>query len=281
MVKKKEKKNKVIDWLTNRYELIVRNEADFAERRTMTFTYAQLLFALFCTFALMMGSSLLLSKTLLSEWFNPEYEFNKLKYEIGGLAERTEVLEHELILKDRFIMTIKKRFDPNFKESDNGNKSSSIGNGLRKELIVQVDNNEESNSIFLEDKPLTIANEMLVFPFDRYNFIKKDTSNAGSQTLLFGLEIDENIKTIKSGIIDVLTWDKDFGYVVIINHDNRLKTIYSGLGVVLKNAGDFVSQGEVIGFSGENYNGDKSLVKFQMWHNNSPINPENYFIIKK
>lgn len=281
MAKKKQRKNRFIVWLTNRYELIVRNEADFAERRTLTFTYAQVLFSLFFLFALMMGSSLLLSKTLLSEWFNPEYKFNNLKYEIEELAQMTDSLEHELVIKDQFIMTIKKRFDPEYIETKRDKAKEQNTEENLPIVDKTIDVFEGDGSDVVKEKALNIAHQMLIFPVDTYNALQRDTTSAGKEALLFHLNIDQNIKSIKEGVVEICTWDKDVGNVMVLNHNDGLKTTYNGLGVLMKKTGDFVSAGDIIALSGKNYSGANSVVKFEMWHNDRPLNAENYFIIKK
>ena len=228
MAKKKQRKNRLIVWLTNRYELIVRNEADFAERRTMTFTYAQVLFALFFIFAMMMGGSLALSKTLLSEWFNPEYEFNNLKYEIEGLAQLTDSLEQKLVQKDNYIMSFKKILDPEYKDAVNEEVAS-----------VEVVDNKVSqfdvyNSDVVKESHLNIAHQLLVFPIDSYSSLEKDTVTIGGEALVFELNVDQNIKSIKEGTVEICTWDKDFGNVMVLNHDDGLTTTYNGLGILMK-----------------------------------------------
>ena len=52
--------------LTNRYLLIVRNEEDFAEKTTYTFTYAKLILFIVLTSAILLVGSLFLVSTLLS-----------------------------------------------------------------------------------------------------------------------------------------------------------------------------------------------------------------------
>lgn len=275
LAKKKQRKNRIIVWLTNRYELIVRNEADFAERRTMTFTYAQVLFVLFFIFATMMGGSLFLSKTLLSKWFNPEYEFNNLKYEIGELAQLTDSLEVELKQKDEFILSVKRVFDPEYKNP--------IGEDKQDEPIAEM-SGEPANSYSSEvvkEKGLNITHQMLIFPIDEYSSLYRDTTSLGGQALLFELKVDENVKSIKDGRVEVCTWDKDFGNVMIVNHNDGLKTRYNGLGVVIKKVGDFVSAGDVIALSGKNFNGENSIVKFEMLFNDRALDIGNYFIIKE
>jgi hypothetical protein len=63
------------------YQLIIRSEKNLAEKSTLTFTYMRLLVGSIILFLLIFISSLILSKTLLSRWFDPKYK-QTLKNEI-------------------------------------------------------------------------------------------------------------------------------------------------------------------------------------------------------
>ena len=69
----------------NRYLLIIRNEENFAEKSTLSFTYAKVILLAVTVFIVLMLLSLLLVKTLLAQWFDPRHaqiEANKRLYEL-------------------------------------------------------------------------------------------------------------------------------------------------------------------------------------------------------
>jgi hypothetical protein len=67
--------------LTRPYQLVIRSEKHLAEKTVLTFTYAKLIVMLSTCFFLIFVSSLFLSKTLFSKWFDPKYK-QSIKNEI-------------------------------------------------------------------------------------------------------------------------------------------------------------------------------------------------------
>ena len=65
--------------------------------------------------------------------------------------------------------------------------------------------------------------------------------------------------------------------VIQIQHDNNLVSIYKHNSELLKKIGNHVIAGEaiaIIGNSGELTSGPH--LHFELWHNGTPINPEDY-----
>ncbi len=95
-------------WLVNRYLLIIRNEENFAEKTTFSFTYAKVILLMVTVFLLLMALCLFLVNTLLAQWFDPRHaqiEANKSLYE---LRLKVDSLAQEVDEKDRFIMNFQR-----------------------------------------------------------------------------------------------------------------------------------------------------------------------------
>ena len=62
--------------------------------------------------------------------------------------------------------------------------------------------------------------------------------------------------------------------------DVNKRQVYRHNVSVLKKAGDRVSSGEIIGYTGgENAPGqDKNLFEFELWHNGTPVDPQGYIV---
>jgi hypothetical protein len=94
-------------WLTNRYLLIIRNEENFAEKKTYSFTYAKvivfsifLLVILFCfTYYIVTG--------VLSTWLDPRKNEADANRKIIILSARVDSLAIEVNKKDVYIMSLK------------------------------------------------------------------------------------------------------------------------------------------------------------------------------
>ncbi|MDZ7605242.1 MAG: hypothetical protein U5K79_06560 [Cyclobacteriaceae bacterium] len=91
------------NWLTNRYLLILRNEENFAEKTTISLTYAKLILVAFSFFLITMVASLYLSSTLMSQWFDPRHELIVMDRYLVDLANKTDSLENKIRIQDQFI----------------------------------------------------------------------------------------------------------------------------------------------------------------------------------
>ena len=94
------------DWLTNRYQLLVRNEENLAEKHTFSFTYAKVIVVATTLFALLLFGSLYLSKSLLAKWFDPRHAQLEANKSLAILANKVDSLTHDLELKDQFINNV-------------------------------------------------------------------------------------------------------------------------------------------------------------------------------
>jgi len=281
LARKKQRKNKLWTWLTNRYELIIRNEADFAERRSVTFTYAQMFLSLFLLSAILMGGSLYLSKTLLAQWFNPENELNEIRYSTVILAREVDSLEYAIASKDKYIQSFRKYLDPEYavvKELA-GKETSPIEsnqNGLHEE------NTEPPIKSVSVNYSTPMSNRLLVLPVDAYFKAKKDSLSSTDFTISFIMKEDASVQSIDEGTVELCTWDKDQGYMMVIHHANNLTSVYKGLGVLLKKVGSYVNIGEVIALSGKKMTGESyAEVEFELWHQGVQLDPEEYFTFTK
>lgn len=88
---------------------------------------------------------------------------------------------------------------------------------------------------------------------------------------------NEVVKATLSGTIIMATWTLETGWVIQIQHDNNLISIYKHNAELLKRVGDFVVVGEaiaIIGNSGELTTGPH--LHFELWYSGIPLDPEDY-----
>ena len=96
-------KSKLASKLFNRYLLIIRNEENFAEKSTFSFTYAKLIVFILTLMMVFMLISLLLVKTLLAQWFDPEHQELEANKKLIKLSSAVDSLAVEVDKKDQFI----------------------------------------------------------------------------------------------------------------------------------------------------------------------------------
>ena len=87
-----------------------------------------------------------------------------------------------------------------------------------------------------------------------------------------------DVVSILNGVVINVKEDEELGKTVEIRHDNGMISIYQSLSEVYVNKDDIISQGNVIGKSGENKL-DKDLgnhLHFEIYENGGAVNPLNY-----
>jgi murein DD-endopeptidase MepM/ murein hydrolase activator NlpD len=124
----------------------------------------------------------------------------------------------------------------------------------------------------------------LVPPVDGLITSKFNPSNPDDPHYGLDLVADENslIRAVADGVVIFSEYSNQTGYVVGIAHtDYNLISFYKHNSRVFKKVGSHVFSGEaiaVIGNSGKNTSG--THLHFELWYENSPVNPEDYIIFK-
>ena len=88
---------------------------------------------------------------------------------------------------------------------------------------------------------------------------------------------DTPVKAVANGTVVFAEWTAETGYVIILEHEEGLLSVYKHNGSLHKQQGDVVRVGEVIasvGNTGEFTTGDH--LHFELWHNGTPVNPLDY-----
>lgn len=108
------------------------------------------------------------------------------------------------------------------------------------------------------------------------NHFDKDTKHYGVDILA---KENEPIKCIASGSVIYSGWSFDTGYMLVVQHDEDLISVYKHNASLLKKVGDNVNSGEVvaiIGNSGEITTGPH--LHFELWYKGHPLNPLDYIV---
>ena len=87
------------------------------------------------------------------------------------------------------------------------------------------------------------------------------------------------ISSIDDGMGLFSSWTHEFGYVLVIKHQNSFISFYTHNSEVFKSKGDYVKSGEtiaIIGNSGKYSTGPH--LHFELWMGSSAVNPVNYIL---
>lgn len=282
-----EQKRTLSNRLTTKYLLIVRNEENFAEKSTYSFTYSKIILVLVLSFFAFFGLSFYLSTSLLEAWFDPRFAELKATKQVMELASRVDSLQHEVSKKDNFIANIKTIMsgeDAQYMDVDNSGtiESSEITEIVESQVINPIDSQfrEEFEKGGLEFQ-LTdnrLSDELQdFFLFKPVDGIVSEHFDPQIDHLAIDIvaKQDEPVKSVADGTVIFASWTQDSGYVIAIQHRGNLISMYKHNSDLLKNVGNFVTAGEVvsiIGNTGELTSGPH--LHFELWYNGNPINPE-------
>jgi murein DD-endopeptidase MepM/ murein hydrolase activator NlpD len=280
-------KKTLSNWLTTRYQLIIRNEENFAEKTSVGFTYSKVVLFSVILFTGLFTLSLVMSKTILARWFDPKHEqmvLNQQLYDLHHIVDSLILKEQQ---REAFVENIKRRMN-----GDTSTVVSPLETSDNPEQVVpkSVDLNptagdsafrkeyEQSGSVIT----LTAAKyrdiEETFFYTPLTGFVS-DGYNARKNHL--GVDIvakaNEPVKCIADGMVIFSSWTQDSGYVIMVQHRGNLISAYKHNAQLLKKVGTFVNGGEIIsivGNSGELTNGPH--LHFELWHNGNSLNPEEF-----
>jgi len=286
-VKKKKEKGKLFKKLKNKYRLVILNDATFEEKFSYRLSPLNIA-TLFISSAviLMLTVSVIIIFTPLREYI-PGYTDVSLREELTAMVLKADSLEKQLNLNNAYldnISSILKGENPNVMDSTSEEQalnsenidatSKSIEDSLLRDYVEREDSYSLSSTTSSKGQTL---NKLYFFTplkgtvTDGYNLKKEH----------FGTDIvapkNEAIKATLGGTVIFAEWTVETGYVIHLQHNNNLTSIYKHNSVLLKKAGDLVKAGEaiaIVGNSGELSSGPH--LHFELWQNGVALNPEKY-----
>lgn len=283
-----EPKKTLSNWLTTRYQLVIRNEENFAEKTSLGFTYSKVIFFSVIVFTGLFVMSLFMSKTILAKWFDPKHEQMVLNQQLFELAQKVDSLGLEVDRKDQFIANFQRVLSgdtANFHDPAEALRGENTP--LRRPSDLQA---STTDSLFRRDfeksdmSLITVSTKkyqelqetffyspIAGFVSDQYD-VKK--GHLGVDVVA---KANEPIKCIADGTVVFSSWTQDSGYVIMVQHRGNLISSYKHNAQLLKKVGTFVNGGEIIsivGNSGELTNGPH--LHFELWYNGNSLNPEEF-----
>jgi len=217
----------------------------------------------------------------------PGYPDAEMTKNIRLNAVRLDSLEYQLFLKDQYInnlAVIMQGGEPESFETsgtDSPVNTENIQDYRSKEdslLRLEVEEQQRYNLSLLSTEPVVESlSDLYFFPPVRGMV----TSHFNVHLRHYGVDVvaagDLMVKAVLDGTVLMADYTAETGYVVQIQHDNDLISIYKHNRELFKRPGDFVKAGEaiaVVGNSGLLTTG--AHLHFELWNNGKPIDPEKY-----
>ncbi len=286
---KNKKEKRFAKKLLHKYRLVILNEDTFEERLSFKLTRLNV-FVLSSIMAILLvvATIILIAFTPLREYI-PGYSSTALKLKATELNYKTDSLQQVLAMNERYYSSIKRVLQ--------GDVSSVEFN---RDSILEAAKLDTTEIDLAPIKADSILREK-VSKEDKYNLFESATTTANfvlfppvNGTISEGYNAKEKhyavdlvvakdspIKSTADGTIIFAEWTAETGYVVIIEHQEGLLSVYKHNASVTKSQGDLVKAGEVIataGNTGEFTTGPH--LHFELWSNGYPINPTNFIDFK-
>ena len=274
----------IFRWLTKRYQLVMRNDEDFSEKSALRFNYAKLIGCTFMIFVALLSISLFLINTVLSTWLNPIHIEEENKKKIIHLSLLADSLEAQMVRQANFIKVIQNTMEENnpivYKtQTMNISKKHESLDLKNLPTVDPLLYNELEENVFNYYKP----NNNLTKSFFFTPVKGIITASFDPKIEHYGVDVvakeKEPIKCIAEGVVMFSSWTLEAGWVIAVQHNNNITSIYKHNASLLKKVGNFVKEGEVIavmGNSGELSTGPH--LHFELWYEGNPINPEDFII---
>lgn len=171
---------------------------------------------------------------------------------------------------------------------------------LKNNEIKEVNKEEETPQEVVEDtQPVVSTDPQIIRPYVDANvkvvknYYNKEADNATQENSIFyygdtymqnsgvdyasGSEFD--VVSILDGTVMEVTDDEVMGKTIKIKHNNDLISVYQSMGNINFKKDDTITQGTIIGKSGEN-NISTDLgnhLHFELYYQGKVVNPEDYF----
>jgi murein DD-endopeptidase MepM/ murein hydrolase activator NlpD len=289
---KKEKKR--VNWFgnwRNKYRLVFMNEETLEERFTFRLSRMNVFVALgTLTIILIFLTTILIAFTSLKEYI-PGYTNVGLQKRLYELQIKTDSIEKSLQRRDKFIENLRNIISGKDLSTDvplpkdTANKYSNIR--IRKSsedslMRVEIENQGKYNLYKIENSEAAFSRNSPIGSVLFFSPLKGViTSGFNPAIQHYGVDVvskqNEAIKSVLDGTVIFSSWTLETGYVIAIQHQQNIISVYKHNSALLKKEGEFVRAGDpiaIIGQSGELTTGPH--LHFELWNDGYPVDPKVY-----
>lgn len=276
---------RVLNKLKNQYRLTIFNDSTFQSVFSIKLTRLKVFAVVAIASSIIVALvTFLIAATPLREYI-PGYPDAEQRQMMVNNAIKIDSLEIELGKRDAFFESIKAVV------SGNVPVDTISGNDSARQLLNVKFNNYNHDSVF-EDELLA---EQTNVSIRGNNTNRKElsqmhffvplkgivTNQFNSASQHFGVDLvsepNARICSVLDGSVIFSGWTLETGYVIYIQHDADLISVYKHNAELLKSTGDRVKAGEpvaIIGNSGEFTSGPH--LHLELWHRGNPVDPQQY-----
>lgn len=277
--------------LRNKYRLVFMNDETLEERFTFRLSRLNVFIALgTLTIILIFLTSILIAFTPLREYI-PGYSNVGIQKRLYELQIKTDSIERDLSKKDRFIKNLKDIINGKDLPSDGSialNSQRNYGEITNRKSVedsllrLEIESQNKYNISLIGIAENALGHKKIIGNILFFTPLKGTITNEFNPSEShFGVDLvakqDEAVKAVLDGTVILSDWTLETGYVIILQHQQNLVSIYKHNSALLKKCGEFVKVGNpiaIIGETGEFTTGPH--LHFELWSDGNPVNPKDY-----
>lgn len=282
---------KFLKRLAKRYRFVILNDDTFEERYSLrlrpvqVFTWAGL-----TVIGLIALTTLLIAFTPLREYI-PGYSGNTgMRRKLMLLSEKVDSLETNAQAKDKLLENIRQVISgSNLPENVNTRNTQRV---IPEPAKLEAGKDEKAFREEVEKADRFNLNQsgkanVRLSAISSYYFfapLKGKVTTAFNASLRhYGVDVvapkNEAVKATLNGTVIFAGWTTETGYVIHLQHENNLISIYKHNAVLLKKEGDLVKAGEAIAITGNSGELTSSPhLHFELWFDGKPIDPQDFIV---
>lgn len=285
MTKKRKKRQILLKKLFNKRRLVILNEDTFEETFSLKLNLMNVFVVVTLSAIFLIGiTTYIIAFTPLREYI-PGYASTQLKKDAMNLAIKSDSLQKSIEINNLYISSIKKILTGDL-EYAKLNKDSLIASEKQtideSVLATKEVEKELRNRVIQEDKYNVFENakpkvNFVLFSPAEGSIIENYNAKNNFLAVKIALANNTPIKAVASGTIIFSEWTPSYGYVVIVEHQEGILSVYKNAATATKKQGDTVKSGEVIALAGNSATTDEnSTLRFELWKDGFPINPTQF-----
>ena len=282
-------KDEFLKKLKNKYQLTIYNRKTLEE--SFTFSLSKLNVFTYVGVSVIV-LTILVGMLFVFTPFNlllPKRQNSQLSRQLFQNAIKLDSLKKELRIRDQYFENIQNVMlgrqvnsfdntqDTSFKHQKlefSRSKHDSI-------LRSQIEREEKQNLSVLNNSKQTNVNLKNLHFFLPIKGIVTNSFDIESGHLATDIvaQPNEPVLATLEGTVTLATWSLSEGYIIMVQHNYNIVSIYKHNESLLKKQGDHVTAGEpiaIIGNTGELTTGPH--LHFELWYNGSALNPEDYIV---
>ncbi|WP_299452513.1 murein hydrolase activator EnvC [uncultured Microscilla sp.] len=283
-------KKTLSNWLTTRYKLIIRNEESLEEKKQIPYTYSIVIFIATLFSGLVFTLGFFISQKFFSESTLTTDNGAEFVRSVKTLNQKIDSISSQVQGREFFIKNFRNVVGGKVKYFNNEDSAKSKIPVIRKVSdSINPDYIDPNDKLLREEFEGGSGNPLMggqgikslksLYLFAPLKGVISKKYNPRQQN--YGVDIvsthGSTVSSIADGTIIMTSWTSDKGYVVAIQHQSNLISVYTHCATLFQNkrVGSFLKAGEAVALLGKNSK-NKPYLHFELWYKGTPVNPEAF-----